>query len=195
MKAGDCPGGSVFGGLTIGPGSVNSLLWQINDAKGTGGPTPDANDNVSGWSQVQASKVANPVTNQVSTGDVTWTATPANRFTLALETLLNPTPLGADNLGPMANFDPARSYAWPVITFAGTYAGPTDSATLTADTLFDLSGFQNPHPGTFGMQFDAGNRSIDLVYMPSAVPEPGTFALTTVGGILLIRAVRRRRRG
>ena len=99
---------------------------------------------------------------------------------------------------PYGNFgvhDGDFGYAWPVITFAGTYTGPTDSATLTADTLFDFSQFQNTIPanGTFSMAFQAhagGGGEIDLVY---SVPEPGTLALGSLAGLGLGWLARRRR--
>jgi hypothetical protein len=149
--------------------------------------------------------ITNPLTHLSTTGNLTWTATatPGNQFSFALETLLNPTPIGTDNPGLMDYFharntatagpdDGDQAYAWPVITFAGTYTGPTDSVTLTADTLFDLSQFQNPHTGTFTMQFDGMNKSIDLVYTPSAVPEPGTLALAGMAAIGWVTFWRRR---
>jgi hypothetical protein len=50
-----------------------------------------------------------------TSGDFVWTATPSNKLTLALETLVNPIVVGTDVGGPMANFDPAQSYAWPAV--------------------------------------------------------------------------------
>jgi hypothetical protein len=90
---------------------------------------------------------------------------------------LNPTPLGTDNPGLMANFDPTQPYVWPVFTYQGTYTGPTDSATLNADTVFDTSGFVNQYAGTFGWSLDTADHTLSLTYVPTAVPEPGTLAL------------------
>ena len=129
------------------------------------------------------------------TGDLAWTAsfTAGNQFQLALFTLFNPSTVGQENFGMMANFDPSQTYVWPFITFQGTYSGPTDSATLTADTLMDVSQFQNPVApnSTFSVVYDAADKSIDLVYSPTPVPEPGTFGLVAVG-VLGICAARRR---
>lgn len=173
------------------------MLWQINDAKMAGPANVVANGDgtISGWGDLRAGKLTNPVTRQVSSGNLTWNAapTPGNQLRLALQTLIDPTPQGDDNPGPMSGFNPAKPYTWPVIYYQGTYNGPTDSATLTADTLFDTSEFQNPINGTFSLQFDAANRSIDLVYTPSPVPEPGTLVLT-VAGIAIAGYVPRRKK-
>ena len=96
----------------------------------------------------------------------------------------------------MANFNPLAPYDWPFLTYAGTYSGPTDSATLTADTLFDTSQFINSMmPGsTFSLALEqnpGGGGSIDILYTP--VPEPGTLALVGLGGLALSWTARRRR--
>ena len=82
----------------------------------------------------------------------------------------------------MADFDPTQSYTWPIITYQGTYSGPTSDAALTADTLFDTSLFANALPAgaEFSLhldQYPTGGGELDLIYSPSAVPEPGTLAL------------------
>ena len=180
--AGDELGPIDFTSLVIGPGGLQNYGWQINDARGTGGVYSTQHGAlVRGWGQAQA--VINYARNITGTGNLTWSATSVvgDQFDMALQTLMAPTPEGGQPVsGLMDNFDPSQQYVWPVITWQGTYSGPTDSATLTADTRFDLNQFQNLHPGTFSMQFDAANQSIDLVYTPntpSAVPEPGTLAL------------------
>jgi autotransporter-associated beta strand protein len=205
VQAGNSPGAFLWQSLTIGPGGVQNFDWQINNARGTGGPSPDANNLVSGWSQLQSKIVINSPGR--SDGNLTWTATsvPGNHFNMALIALLNPTPVGSDNFGPMDNFharlnappgtdDGDQGFVWPVFTWQGTYSGPMDDATLTADTNFDLTNFANPHPGTFSLHYDGANKAIDLVYTPSAVPEPGTLALVLVVALppLIRRGLARR---
>jgi len=70
---------------------------------------------------------------------IVWTATPSNKLTFALKTLVNPTPVGSDVGGPMANFDPVQSYAWPAVHWDGKYSGPTDAPSLTASTAFETA--------------------------------------------------------
>src|ERR1700729_3366870 len=110
-----------------------------------------------------------------SSGDFTWTATPADKLIVALDTLVNPTTVGTDVAGPMADFHPSHAYVWPAVQWTGTYSGPTDVATLNADTAFDTSGFVNPIDGTFG--WSLGGSSLSLSYTPTPVPEPGTLVL------------------
>jgi hypothetical protein len=190
----------VVGQLIIGPGGSNSFNWQINNATGTAGPTPNANNQVSGWTLLQVT-VGVPEHGThggtfPSSGNFIWTATPnGSQFMLSLETLFGPlTPLGMTPDGPMANLDPNLQYMWPFISYQGTYSGPTDSATLTASTLFDMNAFANAIPPTtkFSIALDQANKQMDLLYTP--VPEPGTLGLVAVGALAVWRAVVRRSR-
>jgi hypothetical protein len=127
-----------------------------------------------------------------TSGDFIGTATPTAKLTVAIDTLVDPTTVGMDVIGPMDHFDPNRTYSWPAAHWAGTYAGPTDVAALNAATSFDTSGFLNPVAGTFGWGLDSADRKLSLVYTPTAVPEPGTLALV---GLVAARLSSWRRRG
>jgi hypothetical protein len=192
--------------LTIGPAAVNTFAWQINDAgpsvtfptaPGKGGPAPDSNNQVSGWSQLQSLATTNGITHMTTPGNLIWTATssPGSQFQLSLETLLGPeTTVGTSPDGPMSDFDPTQTYRWPLITYQGTYTGPTNAATLTADTLIDSSLFANAIPPTARFSIAFGGASgtapeIDLIYSP--VPEPGTLSLVAVGLLGVWRRYRR----
>jgi autotransporter-associated beta strand protein len=179
VQAGNSPGSAGFGRFVFGPGGVNNYVFAIDDATGTAGPSPDAAGHVSGWGLVRAVQQAFGGT--TSSGDFVWTATPTAKLTFAIDTLVNPTTVGVDVAGPMADFDPNSAYSWPAVRWAGTYSGPTDSATLNADTAFDTSGFLNPVAGTFGWNLDPASQTLSLVYTPTAVPEPGTLALLVAG--------------
>jgi hypothetical protein len=180
------PNGATFtdnigpGGLPLGEGA-QIFNWQINNASGTANPSPDVNNQVSGWGQLRATRLT-IFPGQMTTANLTWSvaSTSGQQFELNLQTLVNPTTVGSEILGPMANFDPSQSYFWPLITYQGTYAGPTDSATLTADTLFNTSLFANaiPPASRFSIALDQVNKQVDLVY---SVPEPGTLGLVTLG--------------
>jgi hypothetical protein len=153
------------------------------------------NGHVSGWGLVKA--VQQAVGQTTTPGDFAWTADPAHELTVALQTLVNPTAVGSDVPGPMADFDPAQPYTWPAVTWAGNYSGPADASALTAATTFDTGGFLNPVGGTFGWSLDAGGHSLSLTYTP--VPEPGTLALAglavALGWASSMRASRRRSSG
>jgi hypothetical protein len=78
---------------------------------GPAGSSPDALGHVSGWGLVKAVKQMFGAT--TSSGGFLWTATPTAKLTVALDTLVNPTTVGTDAAGPMADFDPSQSYSWP----------------------------------------------------------------------------------
>jgi hypothetical protein len=225
--SGQSPGPGSFGtfafsGPTLNSGSSN-FGWVINDAgpsstfpnaPGVAGPYRDANNQVSGWDLSRAIIVRPPYPPgaPATPGDFYWDATPSDKLALRFTTLLGPrTTVGYGVPGPMADFDPNQPYSWAMVTFQGNYkthntaaypnGPPTDSATLNASTILDLTGspfgpFVNPHPGTFGWVFDGPAKELDLVYspIPGVVPEPGTLGLVAVGLLGVWRASRRRGR-
>jgi fibronectin-binding autotransporter adhesin len=190
VQAGNSPGTASFGRFVFGPGGVSNYVFAIDDATGTAGPSPDAAGHVSGWGLVKA--IQQSVRSVKSSGDFTWTATPADKLTVAIDTLVNPTMVGTDVAGAMADFNPNSAYSWPAARWAGTYSGPTNAASLDAATSFDTSGFVNPVSGTFGWNLDPAGQALSLVYTPSSVPEPGTLVLV---GLAAAGFVCWRRRG
>jgi fibronectin-binding autotransporter adhesin len=190
FQAGNSPGKATFGRFVFGPGGVNDYVFSIDNATGTAGPIPDATGHVSGWGLVKAINHLSGAAN--TPGDFVWTATSTDRLTLSMQTLVNPTTVGVDVPGVMDHFDPTRTYSWPAVEWSGEYAGPADTVTLNAATVFDTTGFANAYAGTFGWQLDAAGHTLSLTYTPTAVPEPGTLTMCAlvVGGWLARRHYR-----
>ena len=193
FQAGNSPGAASFGSFVLGSGGVNSYVFAIDDATGVAGPNPDALGQVSGWGLVKATRQEVGTAN--TSGDFTWTATPGDKLAVAIDTLVNPTTVGDDIAGPMADFDPTRSYIWEAVHWTGAYAGPAEVANLNADTAFDTSGFSNPVAGSFGWSLDPADHTLSLIYTPTAVPEPGTFSLVAIGALAWVTRLRRRGAG
>jgi autotransporter-associated beta strand protein len=177
FQAGNSPGKATFGSFVLGPGGVSNYLFAIDNATGSAGPSPDAAGHVSGWALVKS------ISHASAPGDFTWTATPAQKLTVSIETLLNPTTVGNDAPGPMADFDPSRSYVWPAVEWTGIYTGPADVAYLDASTAFDTTGFANPVAGSFSWTLDTADNTLSLTYTPSAVPEPSALVLSEIAAI------------
>jgi len=151
-------------------GTVLSLLgggayrWKIGDATAAGGE----------WDRIAV------------TGGVSIGATAAAPFTVQMA------PVGALGLlsGAIAGFDPAQSYAWPILTassISGFSAGAfvIDSsafATLAPDYKFSL-----------GLVNDTLGSSLVLNYNPAAVPEPSTWVMLLSGAAAGALWLRRRR--
>jgi autotransporter-associated beta strand protein len=189
FQSGNSPGKASFGSFIFGPAGVSNYVFAIDDATGTAGPSPDANGQVSGWGLVKA--VQRPVGSATTPGDFAFTADPAHQLTVALQTLVNPTTVGTDIAGPMADFDPSRPYVWPAVQWAESYSGPASAAALNAATVFDTTGFANPIAGNLGWSLDLPDHSLLLTYTPSAVPEPGTFAAVALAAFGLFGRRRR----
>jgi fibronectin-binding autotransporter adhesin len=193
FQAGNSPGKARFGELILGPGGTQNYIWQINNATGVAGPLPDANNQVSGWSLLSVEMTMGiPGPGGPTPGNLNWSATSVadTQFNMALQTLINPITVGQDTRGAMANFDPAHSYAWPFVTWQGSYTGPTTDAALTSTVIFDTTNVVNPVQGTFSLHYDAPGKQIDVVYTP--VPEPGTFVLLAVAALPLLRRLSHR---
>jgi autotransporter-associated beta strand protein len=189
FQAGNSPGVTSVGSINLGA-VTNNLQFQINNATGVAGPSPDVNNQVSGWSLFNVVR-RTPTTS--FPGDVTWSATPAAKVTIAVQTLTNPTTVGNDVAGPMANFNSNQSYSWTFLTYAHSWTGPTDDPTLNASTTIDTSQFANAVSGTFSIHLDTTAQTLSLVYTATPVPEPTTVGLVAVAG-LAVTAVRRVRR-
>jgi autotransporter-associated beta strand protein len=190
FQSGNSPGVASFGSFVLGKGGVNDYVFAIDDATGAAGPIPDAAGKVSGWGLV---KSISQGPNGANSGNFTWAAGEKNPLTVSVQTLVNPTTVGTDVPGQMDHFNPNQAYAWSAVTWAGSYAGPTDVAVLDATTNFDLSGFANPMAGRFGWALDVGGHNLSLTYTPSAVPEPGSMALLGAAGAGISWAIRRRK--
>jgi autotransporter-associated beta strand protein len=190
FQSGNSPGVSAFGCFVFGPGGVSNYVLAIDDATGVAGPSPDAAGRVSGWGLVKAVQRSMGVV--TTPGDFAWTADAAHPLTVHLDTLVNPTTVGTDVAGPMADFDPTKPYSWLAAQWSGTYRGPGDATGLNASTVFDTSSFQNPIQGTFGWSLDSSGQSLSLTYVPGAVPEPGTLAFTGLVAAAMVWRLRRR---
>jgi autotransporter-associated beta strand protein len=207
--AGNSPGRATTGTIVLGgpadpAGGLSNYTWQINDAgpsttypsaPGSAGPTANAANQVSGWGLLAAIQRSSPL--PATNGNFQWDATPTDQFTIHLKTLLAPNnangnpssaggyePVGDSTAGMMSDFDPAKVYTWKLFQYDGTYTGPLDPATLTASTIFDLSGFLNPIPsfnGGFSLNLDPSRKEMDLIY--AFVPEPGTLSLVGLAGL------------
>ena len=154
FSPGNSPGVTEVGQFDFGPSGVSNYVFYINDATGVAGPTPDSEGHVSGWGLTK------------SLGDFSWDADADHQVNVSLQTLTNPTTIGNDIHGAMDNFDPAQSYSWTMVQWAGSYSGPTDSADLNAATNFDTSGFANSFSGTFGWVLDPATKTLSLTYTP-----------------------------
>jgi fibronectin-binding autotransporter adhesin len=190
FQAGNSPGSASFGNFVMGPGGVSNYVFAIDDATGTAGPSPDADGHVSGWGLVKAVKQS--AGTLTTPGNFTWTATPADKLTFAIDTLVNPTTVGTDIAGPMADFDPSHAYTWPAVQWTGSYAGPADVAALDAATTFDTSGVVNRNTGSFAWSLDTADQTLSLTYTSTAVPEPGSLAMSGISAIGWVTFWRRR---
>ncbi len=175
FQTGNSPGSATFGNFVFGPGGVNNYVFAIDNATGAAGPSPGPSGLVSGWGLIKAVQAS--IGAMTTTGNFTWTATPSNPLTVAIDTLVNPTMSGTDVAGPMADFDPSKSYSWLAAQWTGSYAGPSTSAALDAATGFETNDILNPIAGSFGWNLDSAENTLSLVYTPTGVPEPGTLAL------------------
>jgi autotransporter-associated beta strand protein len=187
FSPGNSPGAASFGEFKVGQGGVSNYVFQIDDATGAAGPSPDAQGHVSGWGLAKAVPQIGPVP---TSGNFVWAADSAHPLAVAIDTLVNPTTVGTDIAGPMANFDPSLAYSWTAVEWTGSYTGPTNAAVLNASTAFDTSGIVNGFSGSFGWDFGPDGHSLALTYTP--VPEPGTLLM--VGAAASGLALYRRRR-
>jgi autotransporter-associated beta strand protein len=205
--AGNSPGHATTGTIVLGGpndpnGGLSDFTWQINDAgpsashpsaTGTSGPSANAAKQVSGWGTLLAVAGTSPV---ATNGNMQWDATPADKLTINLATLLAPSDsagnasasggygaAGDMTPGLMTDFDPTQSYSWRLFGYQGSYTGPTDTASLDASTNLDASGFLNPHAGRFDLVLNQSAQEMDLVFTPTAVPEPGTLSLIGLAGL------------
>jgi fibronectin-binding autotransporter adhesin len=172
---------SVAGGAIVSPGLngvqnayVGTLTFGTPVAFGTGGVYHFDLQNASGGAGIGYDTL-----NLASTA-LTVTATPAQPFTISLESIDPAT--GAPG---MALFNPLQSYSWTLLA-AGSVSGFS-----LADFVVTTTGFVNlPSGGNFWVT--EGANTLDLNFTP--VPEPSTWALMLVGLAAVGARLRRRRR-
>jgi hypothetical protein len=143
-----------FSQFMFGPAGVGDFNFVINNATGAAGPTPDAQDHVSGWSLVEVQ------------GNFTWAADSAHPLAVSIQSLMNPTTPGTDVAGPMDHFDPSQSYVWEAVHWTGSYDGPASAADLNAASAFDKGAMVNAAGGKFSWQLNAAAQTLSLVYTP-----------------------------
>ena len=111
---------------------------------------------------------------------------------MSLQTLVNPTAVGTDVAGPMANFDPNQAYSWPAFTWTGSYIGPSTVARRRRGDGVRHQRVLEPGGGHVRVELRRVGARVDLTYSPSAVPEPGTLALVGLAAGLAGLRLRRK---
>jgi autotransporter-associated beta strand protein len=167
---------TIEAGGTLSPGASPGTLFADNTILAGGGNLR--------WEINDADGVAgaDPGWDLLSiSGQLAIDADSGNPFTLHLVSLMNST-----LPGDAANFDPLSAYAFDFVTAAGGVDGfSSDAFTI------DASGFSNGFDGLWSVSLT--NDSLQLVYTPTAVPEPATCAVIAGACGLGLAAWRRRR--
>ena len=154
------PGTVNVASLALGSGSV--FAFSIQNAQGMAG---------SGYDTAHAS------------GTLTLAAGTAagSQITISIASLNS-----GGTAGPALNFDPAKSYAFVLVSADGGIVG-YNPAEFTVDT----SGFQN---GINGGSFSVGQSGNNLILNYNVVPEPATWRLLGFGGVFLLGLILHQRR-
>ena len=79
----------------------------------------------------------------------------------------------------------ANRISWPIVAMSGT-------ANTSGPLAFQINNSAWTPDGIFVTSLDASNSSVDLVWLPSSVPEPGTLGLTGLAVIGWVTYWRRR---
>ena len=145
---------------------------------------------MSGWGLGVVKVLTDPFTMLSTTGSLSVSANPGDKYTLRLQTLQNPSTVGQDNLGMMANFNLTQPITWTFLTYEGSYSGPAD---LNSVITIDRGQFANTPGGNFSISLDTAAHTVGLSYTP--VPEPGVVFAVAAAGIGVLSFVHRVRRG
>ncbi|MEO6846906.1 MAG: autotransporter-associated beta strand repeat-containing protein [Chthoniobacterales bacterium] len=139
-----------------------TYAWQINDATGTAGLDP-------GWDTTNI------------TGGLIIAATSGDQFTIDITSMT----LG-NAPGDAANFDTTQNYTWTIASASTAISG------FDVHSFFlDTSDFSNAlDGGHFGIATNGSN--LNLTFTAATVPEPATWLLFGLGGMMLV-AMRFRR--
>jgi|GEM_PF-4798435 len=91
--------------------------------------------------------------------------------------------------GALATWDPGVDHLWSsVITATNGFGGEVSPSLFQINTESFINGFN----GQFQFALNANQTGLDLVYM--AIPEPRTWLISVVGGLVLLLRVRKGRR-
>lgn len=115
------------------------------------------------------------------TGTLNITATPTSRFLIDLDSL------NGASMGPAANFNSGNNYSWAFVT--------ATSITGFAADLFAINstGFTNVTDGGWFSVSQSGNSLLVNFTSLTAIPEPSSLAILTVGGVGFAAYKRRRK--
>lgn len=114
-------------------------------------------------------------------GTLIFNANSGNRITLDLHSLT-----AANAPGNISDFNPNLNYNWTVVTTTGGFSFSSGQNVATSFSI-QTSNWNNPLAGgTFSLNLSSDAKSLILSFTPAAVPEPGAFALTMLGFVILV---------
>ncbi len=174
-------GFNIGSGLTLAPGLGGPGTMRFDGSLISTSVLILSNGGTYRWQLLDAASGSGFDTIAVN-GTVNVAATSAAPFNFSINSIV------ADGTnGLAANFDPAQSYSWTVLS-ATSITGFTGSNQFAIDT----SGFWNPNSGAFSLSVNSSNTALMLNFSP--IPEPSTYALMIAGLGTLLFVSRRRRR-